>query len=328
MTSPFQCKNVRCGPNPSLRPRAGFTIVEMLVIIGIIALLIAILLPALAAGRARAEKTDEINKIRQFHLAWVMYSNSHDDAALPGYIDEETQLLWDVVYRYPDKTDIPAQFAAPYTWRIFRYLEFSDKMVHGHLDEADPNVIAEANEIAYEPAFGYNAIYIGGWYELDPGDTIALPMFNADRVVAKSTAQVQQNNRMVLFCSSSVQPVGIYRKWDRTTPGSHYAVPPIVGTEQRWLSGLNGAVASAASTTGPAVAQAESASGGAPIDPGTVQVVDDSTTPVTSIPIGRYTGSVAVGWADGSTSSELPGALADQRLWINRANKINFTHGP
>src|SRR5690606_5023560 len=54
------------------RPR-GFTLIELLVVISIIALLVALLLPALKQARATAQKSTCASGIRQIHLAWSMY---------------------------------------------------------------------------------------------------------------------------------------------------------------------------------------------------------------------------------------------------------------
>lgn len=60
------------------RPR-GFTLIELLVVISIIALLVALLLPALKQARATAQKSTCASGIRQIHLAWSMYMDDNDD---------------------------------------------------------------------------------------------------------------------------------------------------------------------------------------------------------------------------------------------------------
>lgn len=62
----------------------GFTLVELLVVIGICALLIAILLPVLSLTRARARQTVCASNLGQLNLAFVMYAADHD-GLLPPY---------------------------------------------------------------------------------------------------------------------------------------------------------------------------------------------------------------------------------------------------
>jgi prepilin-type N-terminal cleavage/methylation domain-containing protein/prepilin-type processing-associated H-X9-DG protein len=67
------------------KPKHGFTLVELLVVIGIIAVLISILLPALGRARQTAYKTQCASNLHQFFLADLQYVNDTKGWHLPGY---------------------------------------------------------------------------------------------------------------------------------------------------------------------------------------------------------------------------------------------------
>src|SRR5687767_12629196 len=71
-------------PSPARGPRA-FTLVELLVVIGIIALLISILMPVFAKARESARRTACLSNLRQVHVFFHLYAMENRDRVPMGY---------------------------------------------------------------------------------------------------------------------------------------------------------------------------------------------------------------------------------------------------
>jgi prepilin-type N-terminal cleavage/methylation domain-containing protein len=71
----------------------GFTLIEILVVIAIIAILASLLLPALSRAKMSAQATACGNNVRQLSLAWLLYADDNDGLLVNNSSTADTRTI-------------------------------------------------------------------------------------------------------------------------------------------------------------------------------------------------------------------------------------------
>ena len=107
-------RDSKMSPTHRIPARQAFTLIELLVVIAIIAILAAMLMPALSASKRKATMAACQSNFRQEHLALTLWLGDHDDVLPPG--DEN------VTPGYGLGASQPCGYAPTINWGLAYYL--------------------------------------------------------------------------------------------------------------------------------------------------------------------------------------------------------------
>jgi len=192
----------------------GFTLIELLVVIAIIAILAAMLLPALGRAREKARQNVCRSNLVQLGRAVAMYAGDHDERLVP-FSDCYTAWNWHTTSGVADQK-------ANFWHSILQRLQYIK----------DPNVFKCPTRGNARLGYGYNAYFLVHQVSTFQSHIRATTDWNPPNIgvlevdaTAAQLKQVQIAGKTIMFADNGYQAV--WMRADRTYPNSNMASPNV-----------------------------------------------------------------------------------------------------
>jgi len=290
--TPYRAQQIRYGT-----PTRAFTLVELLAVVGVLALLVAISASAVTVVQRTARQTAELAALRSALQGWTSYALDNGGSIIPGFLPGLPAFQ-------RNGEPIPTQtygggvnIAARWPWRLTPYLDGDMRALFAgpqaemwsKLENGDPEQMTYFASLY--PSFGMNSTWVGGDSErlgflsptLPNGQRNPLANFYLRRLsMARNPA------RVIVFASSRTNATA-----DGGIAEGYFRLESPTLIQPQWQARYDPEV---------------------PMSFGNLSA--------------RYRDEVCVGTIDGAVAAEGVNALRDMRRWADQADRADWSLQP
>lgn len=275
----------------------GFTLVEVLVVVSIIALLIGILIPALAAAQERAKLVQEQTRVRELTGAYIANAMDNDGDLMVGYRLGLTARDQTGKVIKLDNAIYGQVASARYVWRLAPYFNYDMELLY-----PDRAVLEALAQLPYDdyvygvseaPAFGLNATFMGGDSREFGDDPLAKRVWGSGWVLRRIEDAKRASDLIAFAGSTSGNDFVSVTTGETVQTDGFFRVRSPSFIDRRWP------------TTPP------TGEGADPDDYGNVAF--------------RHAGRCVVGLLDGHAEALTWDGLQDMRRWSNQATSADWS---